>query len=246
VKRIPEPIVYLPACMACMAILLIWGTSCSQQGSSIQSDTKIQQDQDTSSMVPSEVILFFGNSLTAGYGVNPEDAFPALLQLKLDSLSLPFKVNNAGLSGETTASGVNRIEWVLREPVSVMVLELGGNDGLRGIDPEETKQNLQEIMDRAWSKYPNMRIILAGMEAPPNMGNQYTTAFRSIFLDLAVKNDVPLIPFLLEGVAGEPEFNLEDGIHPNEAGHKIVADNVWEVLEATLENYKPEMTNSEL
>ena len=232
--------------MAFIALLFAWGTSCSQQGSSNQTETKIQQDQDTSPMVPSEVILFFGNSLTAGYGVNPEDAFPTLIQLKLDSLSLPYKVNNAGLSGETTASGVNRIEWVLREPVSVMVLELGGNDGLRGIDPEETKQNLQEIMDRAWAKYPNMRIILAGMEAPPNMGNQYTTAFRSIFLDLAAENDVPLIPFLLEGVGGEPEFNLEDGIHPNEAGHKIVADNVWEVLEATLEHYKSEMINSGL
>lgn len=233
-KRITDPIVSLPAWMAFISLLFVWVTSCSQQGSSAQSETRIQQDQDTSPVVPSEVILFFGNSLTAGYGVNPEDAFPALIQLKLDSLALPFKVNNAGLSGETTASGVNRIEWVLREPVKVMVLELGGNDGLRGIDPEETKQNLQEIMDRAWGKYPNMRIILAGMEAPPNMGNQYTSAFRSIFQDLAAENEVPLIPFLLEGVGGEPEFNLEDGIHPNEAGHKIVADNVWDVLVSAL------------
>ena len=230
--------------MAFISILVVWGTSCNQQKSSIQSDSnELQQDQVISSTVPSEVILFFGNSLTAGYGVNPEDAFPALIQLKLDSLSLPYKVINAGLSGETTASGVNRIEWVLREPVSIMVLELGGNDGLRGIDPEETKQNLQEIMDRALEKYPNMKIILAGMEAPPNMGSQYTDAFRSIFQDLAADNQVPLIPFLLEGVAGEPEFNLDDGIHPNETGHQIVADNVWNLLASTLESYKSEMTN---
>ncbi|GJM27947.1 MAG: hypothetical protein DHS20C17_05820 [Cyclobacteriaceae bacterium] len=180
------------------------------------------------------VILFFGNSLTAGFGLEPEYSFPSLIQQNLDSLSLSFKVINAGLSGETTASGVNRIEWVLREPVQIMVLELGANDGLRGIDPAETSKNLQKIVDLAQAKHPEIKIILAGMEAPPNMGASYIERFRAVFSDLAKQNNLPLIPFLLEGVAGEPELNLDDGIHPNEQGHKIVADNVWEVLEPLL------------
>ena len=183
---------------------------------------------------PEKVMLFFGNSLTAGYGVDPDDAFPNLIQTRLDSLDMPYKVINAGLSGETTASGANRIEWVLREPVDIMILELGGNDGLRGIDPGETKKNLQEIISIARAKYPDMKIIIAGMESPPNMGQPYTAAFRSVFQDLASENQLPLIPFLLAGVGGDPELNLDDGIHPNEQGHKIVADNVWMVLEPLL------------
>ena len=179
-------------------------------------------------------ILFFGNSLTAGYGVEPEQAFPSLIQEKLDSLGLPYKVINAGLSGETSASGVNRIEWVLREPIEVMILELGGNDGLRGVDPNETKSNLQKIVDLAQKKYPDIQIIIAGMEAPPNMGSKYITAFRSVFKELAENNNLLLVPFLLEGVGGEPELNLPDGIHPNPEGHMIVAANVWEVLSETL------------
>ena len=178
----------------------------------------------------SRIILFFGNSLTAGYGVDPEDAFPSLVQNMLDSLNLPYKTVNAGLSGETTASGVNRIEWVLREPADILILELGGNDGLRGIDPEESKRNLQKIIDLARENSPGINIIIAGMEAPPNMGETYATSFRSIFKDLAVLNELPLIPFLLEGVGGEPKLNLDDGIHPNEPGHRIVAANVWTVL----------------
>jgi acyl-CoA thioesterase-1 len=179
-------------------------------------------------------ILFFGNSLTAGYGVEPEQAFSYLIQLRLDSIGLPYRVINAGLSGETTASGVNRIDWVLREPVAIMILELGGNDGLRGIDPAETKKNLQQIIGIAQNKYSNIQIIIAGMEAPPNMGSEYITAFRDVFRSLAADNNLRLIPFLLEGVGGEPELNLPDGIHPNPEGHKIVADNVWQVLEELL------------
>ena len=179
-------------------------------------------------------ILFFGNSLTAGYGVEPEQAFPYLIQQRLDSIGFSYQVINAGLSGETTASGVNRIDWVLREPVAIMILELGGNDGLRGIDPGETKSNLQQIISIALNKYPDIRIIIAGMEAPPNMGSEYITAFRKVFQSLAEDNDLPLIPFLLEGVGGEPELNLQDGIHPNPDGHKIVANNVWLELEKIL------------
>jgi acyl-CoA thioesterase-1 len=189
-----------------------------------QSKNEITPDE------PARNILFFGNSLTAGYGVEPEDAFPYIIQKQLDSLVLPYQVINAGLSGETTAGGVGRIEWVLREPVAIMILELGGNDGLRGIDPGESMKNLQEIIDLAQAKYSDIQIIISGMEAPPNMGQEYVTVFRSIFRELSQVNDLPLIPFLLEGVGGEPELNLPDGIHPNERGHKIVAENVWAVL----------------
>ena len=189
----------------------------------------------TNTKEPALIILFFGNSLTAGYGIKPEDAFPGIIQKRLDSLVLPYKVINAGLSGETTASGVNRIEWVLREPVAIMILELGGNDGLRGIDPEESKKNLQKIVDLTQTRYPDISIIIAGMEAPPNMGQEYVTAFRSIFPELSQINDLPLIPFLLEGVGGELELNQQDGIHPNEQGHKIVAINVWAVLKEVIE-----------
>jgi acyl-CoA thioesterase-1 len=210
---------------------LILSFSCEKpaQSSSPQSSEKTQKESPQGSQ-QQPVILFFGNSLTAGYGVEPEQSFPGLIKQRVDSLTLPYKVVNAGLSGETTASGVNRIEWVLRDPARIMVLELGANDGLRGIDPAETKKNLQEIVDLAKAKHPKIEIILAGMEAPPNMGAHHINTFRTVFKDLAQQNNLPLIPFLLEGVAGEPELNLADGIHPNEQGHKIVAENVWKVL----------------
>jgi len=178
--------------------------------------------------------LFFGNSLTAGYGLDPSEAFPNLIQKRLDSLDLNYKVINAGLSGETSKTGSNRIEWVLREPVQIMILELGGNDGLRGIDTEEMERNLQDIINKAQQKYPDITIILAGMEAPPNMGDDYVTKFREVFPRLAQNNNLPLIPFLLDKVGGEEELNLPDGIHPNVEGHQIVAENVWAVLEDVL------------
>lgn len=177
-----------------------------------------------------KVILFFGNSLTAGYGLDPKEAFPALIQNRLDSLNLNYTVINAGLSGETTSGGKNRLGWVLNQKVAIFVLELGANDGLRGIPLKETKINLQEIIDAVRAKNPNTKIILAGMQIPPNMGKDYTTQFRTIFPDLAEKNKVGLIPFLLDGVAGIPELNLEDGIHPTIEGHKIVVNNVWTIL----------------
>jgi acyl-CoA thioesterase I len=181
-----------------------------------------------------KIILFFGNSLTAGYGVEPSEAFPALIQAKLDSLDLPYKVVNAGVSGETTSGGSNRVDWVLRQPVDVFVLELGGNDGLRGIPLSETRKNLQTIIDRVKTKYPQARIVLAGMQVPPNMGNTYASGFRALYADLAQKNNVELIPFLLEGVGGEPALNQADGIHPTSKGHKILAENVWQELKEIL------------
>jgi acyl-CoA thioesterase-1 len=181
------------------------------------------------------VILFFGNSLTAGMGLETSEAFPALIQNRLDSLNYNYEVVNAGLSGETTASGKNRINWVLNQDVDVFVLELGANDGLRGIPIAETRRNLQDIIDTVKEKNPDTKIVLAGMQIPPNMGEEYTTDFRNIFSELAEENNVQLIPFLLEGVAGDPELNQQDGIHPTAEGYKIVADNVWDVLEDVVE-----------
>ena len=179
-------------------------------------------------------IVFFGNSLTAGYGVQPSEAFPALIQQKIDSLRLPYNVINAGLSGETSADGKNRIGWILRRPLAIFVLELGANDGLRGIPVSGTRANLQAIIDSVKDKYPSARIVLAGMQIPPSMGNEYASAFRIAFLQLAEKNKVSLIPFILEGVGGVPELNQADGIHPTAKGHTIVAGNVWKVLKGLL------------
>ncbi|MFO7721578.1 MAG: arylesterase [Gillisia sp.] len=184
----------------------------------------------------SGVILFFGNSLTAGMGLDPNEAFPAVIQQKIDSLGLSYEVVNAGLSGETTAGGKNRITWVLSQDVSVFVLELGANDGLRGIPLEETRKNLQEIINTVREKNPDTQIILAGMQIPPNMGQEYTSDFRNIFPELAEKNDAHLISFLLEDVAGNPELNQGDGIHPTAEGQKILAKNVWEVLGPVISN----------
>ena len=181
-----------------------------------------------------KVILFFGNSLTAGYGVEPEQAFPALIQQRIAALNLPFKVVNAGLSGETSAAGLRRIEWVLRQKVDLLVLELGANDGLRGIPLETTRKNLQAIIDRTRGEYPGVVIVVVGMRIPPNLGPEYGEEFRRLYPQLAVRNQAALVPFLLEGVGGVPELNLPDGIHPTPAGHKIAADNVWKVLKPLL------------
>ncbi|MEM6768597.1 MAG: arylesterase [Bacteroidota bacterium] len=183
------------------------------------------------------VILFFGNSLTAGYGLELSEAFPALIQERLDGMGLSYDVRNSGVSGETTAGGKNRLEFVLgtlNQPLDIFVLELGANDGLRGIDLKETRKNLQEIINKVRSAYPEVKVILCGMEVPPNMGEDYIQEFRAIYPDLATLNQVELVPFLLDGVAGNPELNLPDGIHPTPEGHQIVADNVWEVMQSMI------------
>jgi acyl-CoA thioesterase-1 len=189
---------------------------------------------DSATIAKKKTIVFYGNSLTAGYGLSPSQAFPALIQKKIDSLGLPYQVINAGVSGETSSGGKTRIDWILRDPVDIFVLELGANDGLRGTPLSETKKNLQDIIDIVKAKYPNIKLVFAGMEIPPNMGQAYTTEFRNIYTDLAAKNNMTLIPFLLQGVGGEPDLNLEDGIHPNEEGHRIVAENVWKQLQKLL------------
>ncbi len=175
-------------------------------------------------------ILFFGDSLTAGYGLEVNQAFPTLIQQKIDSLGLDYTVVNAGLSGETTASGKNRLEWVLEDGIDIIIIELGANDGLRGIPLTETESNLQSMVDAVQSKLPEAKIILAGMKIPPNMGPEYTSQFENIFPELASSENIKLIPFLLENVAGIPELNQGDGIHPTVDGQKLVAKNVWEVL----------------
>jgi acyl-CoA thioesterase-1 len=180
-------------------------------------------------------LLFFGNSLTAGYGVEPDQAFPALIGDKIDSLKLNYEVVNAGLSGETTAGGRSRVGWILRQPVDVFVLELGGNDGLRGLPLSATRENLQGIIDTVRRRSPGAQIVLAGMQIPPNMGQAYATDFKAIYQEIAAKNKLVLVPFLLEGVGGHPDLNQADGIHPTPAGHRIVARTVWGVLQPLLQ-----------
>ena len=178
-----------------------------------------------------KVILFFGDSLTAGYGLSTEEAFPALLEKDLNKTDKKVKVVNAGLSGETSAGGLSRIDWILRQPVDIFVLELGANDGLRGLPIEQTRQNLQSIINKVKAKNPACKIVLAGMMVPPNMGKQYTDDFKNIYPNLARKNNATLIPFILDGVAGIEKLNQADGIHPTPEGHKIIATNLKKVFE---------------
>ncbi len=191
----------------------------------------VENSGTTTKDATTKTILCFGDSLTAGYGLDDiNDAYPALLQSKLDSLGLKYTVINSGLSGETTAGGRSRIAWVLNQNVDVFILELGANDGLRGVPLTETRENLQVIIDAVRKKNSETKIILAGMQLPPNMGPEYITEFRTIFPDLAQKNELALIPFLLKDVGGIVELNQADGIHPTTDGHKILANNVWAVL----------------
>ncbi len=219
-----------------LLILTVWGCGASDS----KTDTaKTGTTPPSTAPKPAEttrkkIILFYGNSLTAGYGVEPSQAFPALIGQKIDSAGLNYTVVNAGLSGETTAGGKSRISWVMRQPVAVFVLELGGNDGLRGLPVSATRQNLQAIIDTVRQKSPQATIVLAGMQIPPNMGTTYTTEFRSLFRELADKNQLVLIPFLLEGVGGVASLNQSDGIHPTPAGHRLVADTVWELVKPLL------------
>jgi len=183
-----------------------------------------------------KTIMFFGDSLTAGYGVDYEASYPMELQSLLVESELPWKVIPSGVSGETTAGGLRRVNWALRQPVDVFVLALGGNDGLRGIDLENTRTNLIETANRARAKYPDIRIVIAGMQMPPNLGERYTTAFRNLYPEVAEALNADLIPFLLEGVGGEPEYNQNDGIHPNEAGHRVIAKHLFNTLRPIFED----------
>jgi len=181
------------------------------------------------------VVLFLGTSLTAGLGVGAESAYPAVIQALIDSAGLRFRVVNAELSGETSAGGLRRLEWSLQEPVSVLVVELGANDGLRGLSVDALRRNLQTIIERTRERYPAAGIVIAGMEAPPNMGGPYTRAFHAVYPEVAKQYGAALVPFLLEGVAGDPGLNQADRIHPTVEGQRLVARNVWRVLGPLLE-----------
>ncbi len=212
-------------------------TGCSRNDAPSQ-DGVVQRDRSPESTSGSAeavaeryIVLFLGNSLAAGYGLSPEEAFPNLIQNKIDAAGLPVEVVNAGVSGETTAGGLARVSWLFQQQIDVLVIELGGNDGLRGIPVAATMANLQAIIDAARAENPKVRIVLCGMKVPPNLGLSFTSRFERIFSALADKNNVALVPFLLEGVAGDPRLNLPDGIHPTPEGHRIIAETVWETLE---------------
>jgi acyl-CoA thioesterase I len=220
----------LPALFLAVSFLL---SSCGS--STDQQKTEVAQTDSTKINTEQKTILFFGNSLTAAYGIDPEDGFAGLTQARIDSLALNHRVINGGLSGETTAGGLSRLDWFLEDEPEIFILELGGNDGLRGILPSESKKNLSGIIDKVRAKYPETKIILAGMQIPPNMGQEYTEEFKSIYPAVAAEKNVTLIPFLLENVGGIPELNLPDGIHPTEAGHKIVFETIWPYIESLID-----------
>lgn len=180
-------------------------------------------------------LLFVGTSLTAGYGLDPDNAYPQLIQRMIDSVGLPYEVVNAGVSGETSSSLVRRIDWLLRQEFEVIVIETGANDGLRGIPIETMRSNVEQIVERVRAARPGARIVLAQMEAPPNLGRSYTQRFRNVFPEVAARYAIALIPFILDGVAGRRELNQADGIHPNLQGERIVAENVWRALRPLLE-----------
>lgn len=183
---------------------------------------------------PTKSIIFLGDSLSAGYGVKPNESFPALIGEKIRAAQLPYTVENAGLSGDTTAGGLRRIDWLLQRKIDLLVVELGGNDGLRGLPVNAIKTNLQAIIEKVRAKNPEVKIVIAGMQIPPNLGAEYAKGFADVFGEVARANKAALIPFLLEGVGGMREFNQADSIHPTAEGHRAIAETVWRTLEPLL------------
>jgi len=189
---------------------------------------------------PSRRIVVLGDSITAGYGLNAEQAYPALLQQKIAAAGLPFTVVNAGVSGDTTAGGLRRLDWTLGRGADVLIVALGGNDGLRGVAPKQTEENLSAIIQRARMKFPAIKIIIAGMQMPENMGADFVAQFRALFPSVAKRGNAALVPFLLEGVGGVSALNQADLIHPTAAGQKRIAENVWKILRPALEAASPQ------
>ncbi len=179
-------------------------------------------------------MVFLGTSLTAGLGLEPEQAYPALIQHKIDSAGLAYRVINAGVSGESSAGARRRVDWLLRSPVAVLVVETGANDGLRGLSPDSLRANIQAVLDRARALRPPPELVLVGMRVPPNLGRTYSRRFEAIYPELARENDAALVPFLLDGVGGMPQLNQADGMHPTAEGHRLMAETVWRVLEPVL------------
>lgn len=226
-----------------IVLLVFLASSCSETPKEDRSRFEYEEGEGMGKIIPDDTayedynkfILFFGNSLSAGYGLAEGESFPDRIQEKLDSFGYRYKVVNAGVSGETTADGAGRIDWVLGQDMDIFVLELGGNDILRGVDLEYTEKNLRTIIERVRSKDPNIQIILAGMQAPPNMGMEYSKGLAALYPQLAKEYDAGLIPFLLDIVGGNPDLNQPDAIHPNVEGARIVANTVWKTLEQYLE-----------
>lgn len=223
-----------------IAILTLFGscdnTETNKQNKKITQEPIVTIKEETiKEVVPSKArIVFFGNSLTAGYHLDEEYSFPSLIQKRIDSLGLNYESVNAGLSGDTSGQGLERLDWIMRQQIDIFVLELGANDALRGFKLDVPRKNLQKILNQLKDKYPKVKIVIAGMQAPPNLGIEYTTAFKNIYTELATTNDALLVPFLLDGVAAIPELNLADGMHPNIEGQKIVMENIWRVLKEIL------------
>jgi acyl-CoA thioesterase-1 len=208
--------------------LLVWGCGGGDPAPAASASAAAQDEPG------SPVVLFIGTSLTAGYGLPADEAFPALVQERIDAAGLDYRAVNAGVSGDTSAGGLRRIDWLLRQPVSVLVLELGANDMLRGLDVDALRANLRGILDRTRAARPDVRFVVAGMRAPPNLGVGYGRRFRWVFSDLAREYDAVLIPFVLQGVAGVARLNQADGIHPTSEGHQLIAATVWKFLEPVL------------
>jgi acyl-CoA thioesterase I len=226
------------------AALALLTAACSRDGSQREQGVRdtgqgVRDSAGSASRAPAKdarkTILFVGTSLTAGYGIDPQQAYPALIQRRLDSLGLSYDAINAGVSGETSAGALHRMDWLLRQPVDVFVLETGANDGLRGLPVDSLRANIQRILDDVRRTHPSAKILLIGMEAPPNMGRPYVTGFRSVYSDLARHNQVTLLPFLLKGVAGIDSLNQSDMIHPNPRGAALVAETVWGALHGLLQ-----------
>jgi len=228
----------------CYFILAISFLSCgsdtktsTEKEAASQGEASTEEIQDKKE--DTKTILCFGDSITAGYGLDDtNDAFPGLLQQKIDSLDYDYEVVNSGLSGETTAGGKSRIDWILNQDIDIFLLELGANDGLRGVPLSETRANLQAIIESVKKQSPQTKIVLAGMQLPPNMGEEYTTEFRALYADIAEKNDIAFIPFILKDVGGITKLNQSDGIHPTTEGHQIIANTVWDTLQPLLESNK--------
>ena len=228
--------IFLKFCYFIICLLLFSCVGESSKKETIDQLEPVETKSTTPTKKGAKTILCFGDSLTAGYGLDDiNDAFPAIVQSMIDSLGLDYTVVNSGLSGETSAGGRSRIKWVLKQKIDVFILELGANDGLRGVPLKETRENLQAIIDAVHDKQPDVTIIIAGMQLPPNLGPEYTKEFSSIFYELAEKNQLELIPFILKDVGGVPELNQSDGIHPTIEGQKIVASNVWAALEKVID-----------
>lgn len=238
-----------PLLLGCVLLVAGCGTESSNSTASAPSPTASAEASDSASAASPATastaepirVLVLGNSIAAGSGVAPEEAFPARLQHRVDSLGWNVEIINGGVSGETTAGGLRRLDWLLRQSIDVLIVELGGNDGLRGTDLSATRENLQAIIDKAKAQYPDVRILLAGMQLPPNLGPDYTQRFRALYPTLAEQNDnVGLIPFLLEGVGGVDSLMQSDGIHPTADGQRIVAQNVWAALKPMLQSLRQE------